>query len=110
MYENLPDWLKGAPYAKSREAFRKHGLIQAGYCDVDVIDLETHQNACAVAPVVARKLRELHGYAIVVVRGSQIVSTTPHSQSMKAMGGKTFNESKRAVIDWGLALLECEAV
>ena len=106
LYANLPDWHAGAPYAKSREAFRKHGLIAAGFCDVDVIDFSTQEQACEAAPTIAALARRGHGYAIVVVRGTQVICTTPHSQSMKAMGGKRFNESKQAVMEWGMGLLE----
>lgn len=108
LFANLPDWHAGAPYARSREAFRKHGLIKTGYCDVDLIDFESKEQACEAAPTIAKLARKAHGYAIVVVRGSQVVCTTPHSQSMNAMGGARFNESKSAVMNWGVQLLESE--
>ncbi|MCI5040061.1 MAG: hypothetical protein MRY81_10290, partial [Donghicola eburneus] len=53
LWANLPIHHANAPYAASAEAFRKHGLIATGHCDVETIDCESHEVACRVAPVVA---------------------------------------------------------
>lgn len=105
MWANLPQSHAGAPYAASAKAFRKHGLIQRGFCDVDTIDCETHEIACRVAPVVAKNARAAHGYALTIVRGSLVICSTPHSQSYKAMGKERFHESKEAILDWAGQLL-----
>lgn len=105
LWHNLPHSHASAPYAVSADAFRKHGLIQGGFCDVDVIDCENHTVALATAPVVAKHARKAHGYALTVVRGPLVVCSTPHSQSFKAMGKDKFHESKQAVIDWAESLI-----
>lgn len=105
LWENLPHRHANAPYAKSAEAFRKHGLIEAGYCDVETVVFEDQEAACTAAPFIASLARKAHGYAIVVVRGNLVVCSTPHSQSYKAMGKEVFQESKQAVLDWGHRVL-----
>jgi hypothetical protein len=109
LWANLPHNHAQAPYAASAEAFRKHGLIATGHCDVETIDCESHEVACRVAPVVAANARKAHGYALVVVRGPLVVCSTPHSQSFKAMGRERFHQSKADVLEWGKALLEVAA-
>ena len=41
-----------------------------------------------------------HGYAIGQVRGPVVTIWTPESQSVRAMGGKRFQESKTAIMEW----------
>lgn len=106
LWSNLPMHHAGAPYAASAEAFRKHGLIKTGFCDVDTLVFETHEKACASAPFVANLARKAHGYALTVARGPLVICHTPHSQSFKAMGKEQFHASKQAVLDWAYALLE----
>ena len=105
LWENLPADHAQAPYAASADAFRKHALIQAGYCDVDTLAFETQAQAIKSAPFIARTARKAHGYALTIVRGSLVVCSTPHSQSFKAMGKDKFHESKQAVLDWGHMIL-----
>lgn len=105
LWENLPARHADAPYAKSAEAFRKHGLIQTGFCAVDTIVCENHDAAKETAPVVAKFARTAHGYALIVVRDNLVICTTPESQSYKAMGKERFQASKQAVLEWGESLL-----
>lgn len=105
LWANLPLHHADAPYAASAEAFRKHGLIVEGFCDVDTISFESHAAAKAAAPFIAKLARKAHGYALTVVRGELVICRTPHSQSYKAMGKETFQKSKQAVLDWGHSLL-----
>ena len=104
-FESLPARHAQAPYAASADAFRKHGLIATGHCDVTAVDVGTHKAACAIAPVLAREARAAHGYAVVVVRDALVVCSTPHSQSYKAMGKDAFQRSKQDVLDWAYRLL-----
>lgn len=104
-FENLPARHAQAPYASSAEAFRKHGLIATGHCDVDTVDAGTHAAALAMAPLVARLARAAHGYALVVVRDTLVICSVPHSQSYKAMGKDAFQKSKQDVLDWAYQLL-----
>lgn len=105
LWANLPISHAGAPYAASADAFRKHGLIETGFCDVDTVAFETPEQARAGAPLIAKFARKAHGYAITVAKGPLVICSTPHSQSFKAMGGERFKASKAAVLDWGYGLL-----
>jgi len=105
MFENLQAAHAQAPYAANADAFRKHGLIEGGFCDVDAMDLGTHESAIKAAPFIASTARKAHGYAITIVRGSMIICTTPHSQSFKAMGKDKFHASVRACEDWAERVL-----
>ena len=109
LWANLPISHAGAPYAASADAFRKHGLIATGHCDVDTLDMETHEAALSAAPFVAKLARKAHGYALTIVRGSLVICSTPHSQSFKAMGKEAFHKSKADVLDWAQCLLEVAA-
>jgi hypothetical protein len=100
LWENLPESLAMAPYAKSSEHFRKHALIVTGFCDTDIIDCGEHDVAIATAPLVAKMARKAHGYAIVTARGSLVTCSTPHSQSYRAMGKGKFEESKAKCLTW----------
>lgn len=105
LWANLPIAHADAPYAKSADAFRKHGLIFTGYCDVNTVSFETPEQARAGAPFIADLARAAHGYALTVARGPLVVCSTPHSQSFKAMGKERFHASKQAILDWGHGLL-----
>lgn len=109
LFENLTLEHAAAPYAKSADHFRKHGLIVTGHCDTDTIVCESMEAAKASAPMVARLARSAHGYAIVTVRGPVITCSVPHSQSMKAMGKERFEKSKADVIRWAEDLLGVDA-
>jgi len=104
-FESLPAKYAGAPFAANADAFRKHGLIATGHCDVDTIDCGDNAIARRTAPLVARLARSAHGYAITIVRGPLVVCTTPHSQSYKAMGKDRFTKSKEDVLSWCHELL-----
>lgn len=105
LWANLPHHHAQAPYAASPEAFRKHGLIATGHCDVNTISFTHREDAIAAAPFIADLARKAHGYALTVVRGTLVVCSTPHSQSYKAMGKDRFHKSKADVLDWGHSLL-----
>ncbi len=109
LFHNLPARHAQASYAASPEAFRKHGLIEGGFCDVDTLAMPTHEAAKAAAPFVAKLARKAHGYAVTVVRGALIVCTTPHSQSFKAMDKDTFHASVAACEDWAERLIGVKA-
>ena len=100
LWENIPESLTNMPYAKSPDTLRKHGLIATGHCDVDTIAFDSHSAAKKQAPVIAAMARRAAGYAIIVARGNLVVCSTPHSQSMKKMGAKAFQQSKSDVLDW----------
>lgn len=105
MFENLPATHAQAPYAASKEAFRKHGLIAGGFCQTDVIDAGSQDAALKAAPLVARLARKAHGYALVTVRGPLVTCSTPESQSFKAMGKDRFHASVAACENWATEVL-----
>ena len=103
-FDSLPAKFASAPYAANADAFRKHGLISTGHCDVASVVFDTPEQARAAAPFIADLARKAHGYALTVARGPVVVCSTPHSQSYKAMGKDRFNKSKADVLAW------CESV
>jgi hypothetical protein len=50
-----------------------------------------------------------YGYSVVQLRGPVVTRWTPASQSLRAMGGDRFKESKEAVLNWVAQLLEVPA-
>lgn len=108
-FESLPARYAGAPFAASPEAFRKHGLIATGHCDTDMVDCGDRDTAIRVAPVIAKNARAAHGYAVVLVRDTFVICSTPHSQSYKAMGKDAFHKSKADVLDWAERILGVRA-
>ena len=100
LWANIPESLAEMPYAKSAEALRKHALIQCGYADCETIDAGSKAAAERVAATVGKLATAAHGYAIVAVSGQVVRCYTPQSQSARAMGGKTFQESKTRILEW----------
>lgn len=104
-WATLPESLSDAPYAKTPEALRKHALIVTGYADVQTIDAGSKAAAERVGAYLSALATRAHGYAIVKIEGPVVRVYTPQSQSVRAMGGRAFAESKRAVLEWCEALL-----
>lgn len=100
LWQTLPDHLAEMPYAKSAETLRKHALIETGYADCETIDAGSKAAAERVAACLSRMATLAHGYCIVKVSGSVVRCYTPHSQSVRSMGAKVFQESKTAVLGW----------
>ena len=101
--------LQEAPWAASPETLRKHALIATGFADTYSIDCGAKATAERVRMALASAEAGKHGYAIAKVRGPLVVVWTPQSQSMRAMGGKRFQESKQAVLNWIAAQIGVEA-
>ncbi len=100
LWANLPEGLAQMPYAKSAESLRKHALIECGYADCETIDAGSKAAAERVGAAVSRLASLAHGYAIVSVNGPVVRCYTPHSQSVRSMGGAVFTKSKTAVLEW----------
>lgn len=92
-WQNLPDEL--LEEYPNPEVFRKKLLIRAGYADERSIVCASKAEAQRIAAFV----KPMDDYAIVTVREAVVRVYTAHSQSVKAMGAKTFQESKQAVLD-----------
>lgn len=107
-WRHLPESLQEAPWAASPETLRKHALIATGFADTYSIDCGAKATAERVRMALASAEAGKHGYAIAKVRGPLVVVWTPQSQSMRAMGGKRFQESKQAVLNWIAAQIGVE--
>lgn len=99
-WENLPEHLVDAPFAKNEESLRKHALIATGFCEVDMTACGTEERAERVAAHARRLAARLSGYTVVKVEGAVFYTFTPQSQSLKAMGGTEFARSKEAILGW----------
>ncbi len=97
---NLPETLAGYPWAETPETLRKHALIATGYCHVSATDVGSNPAAMRMKAVLLAQATAAHGYAIATVRGPILTLYTPESQSVRAMGGTRFRESKTAVLNW----------
>lgn len=90
---SLPEGL--ADLYPTTEHLRKRALIEAGYYDETVIDV----NSNAAALRVATALRAIDDFSLVIVRGGFVIRRTAKSQSRRAMKAKEFQESKTAIME-----------
>ena len=92
-WSNLPDHL--AERFPTADHLRAYALIKCGYAD-------SRQIVCASkaeARRVAAFIRPMNNYALVTVNEAVVTVWEAHSQSMRAMGKKVFQESKTRVLD-----------
>jgi NADH dehydrogenase/NADH:ubiquinone oxidoreductase subunit G len=89
----------------SAEHMRKWALIRTGYRDERSIVCASKAEAARVAAFV----KPLDDFALVVVNEATVSVYTAKSQSHKAMGGKEFQKSKEAVLDYCNGLLRQES-
>lgn len=99
-WHHLPEAVQMQPWAATPETLRKHALIVTGYRNVETVDAGTKAAAERVAALLSRHATAAHGYAITQARGPVVTCWTPKSQSVRAMGGTEFQESKTAVLNW----------
>lgn len=99
-WRHLPEHLQMHPWAASADTLRKHALIVTGYRNTYSIDCGKAATAKRVKKALQDAEAGKHGYAISQVRGPVVIVWTPESQSMRSMGGKRFQESKTAVLNW----------
>ena len=99
-WRHLPERLQSMPWAANPETLRKHALIVTGYRQTYSIDCGTNAPAARVKAALEVAEAGRHGYAIVAAHGPVVIVWTPESQSMRSMGGKRFQASKTAVLDW----------
>jgi len=85
------------------DSLRHYALCKAGYCDVETMVASSKAEALRLAGFVRAGAKD---GVQVVVSGASITRLTPRSQSVKAMGGKVFQESKAAVLEIVAELLE----
>lgn len=85
----------------SPEHLRKRALILKGYRHERSIICASTREAQRMAAFIS----PMDDYAIVSVNDEAVVVWTAKSQSTRAMGGKEFQESKQAVLDFCATLI-----
>lgn len=96
---NLPE--DQAERFPTPEHLRKYALIKCGYADERSIVCSSSAEALRVAAFV----RPMNDYALVTIAGRVVRLFTAKSQSMRAMGRKEFQASKKAVLDYVASLI-----
>ncbi len=99
-FDNLPETMADAPFAKNEAALRKHALIATGFCDQSVVAAPSNEAAKQMAPAIDLMARRLHGYATTDILDALVICKVPQSQSLEAMGRKVFMDSKAKVLHW----------
>ena len=99
-WASLPEAVASQPWAETPETLRKHALIATGYSQAYTLDCGANATAQRVKAALIGAEAKAHGYAIGQVRGPVVRVWTPESQSVRAMGGDRFKESKAAILDW----------
>lgn len=79
----------------SSEHLRKRALVDANFCDEEVIDCGSN----TVAPNVGAAIRKRDDFAIIFIRDQFVIVRTAKSQSPRAMGKADFEKSKTAVLE-----------
>ncbi|MDE4176334.1 hypothetical protein PXK01_19435 [Phaeobacter sp. PT47_59] len=97
---SLPESVMHMPWAETPEALRKHALIATGFHQVYTLDCGANATARRVKAALLAAEVKAHGYALGQVQGPVVRVWTPESQSVRAMGGDRFRESKNAILDW----------
>lgn len=90
---NLPEAL--SQRFPTEDRLRKYALCKAGYCDVETFVASSRAEAVRLSSFLTAGARD--GVQIVL-NGASITRLTPHSQSLKAMGKRVFQESKDKVL------------
>jgi hypothetical protein len=107
-WENIPEHMKDAPFAKSKDTLRKHALIQCGFCTVDMIAVGSDSRAERLARFLRRSDQREDVYSIVEVSGPVVNKFTAESQKLRTMGKDRFEASKRAILEWMADLISVE--
>ena len=100
---NLPEAL--ADEHPSPEHLRHFALIKAGYCTERKVVCATNSEALILASYSA----EADKFALVNIMGRVVTIWRAESQSIPAMGGKKFQESKEAVLRVISAMIGADA-
>ncbi len=101
-WQSLPEHL--AEKFPTSEHLRKWALIRAGYSDSHTIVCSSKAEAVRVAAFI----RPMDEFAVVVVQGATVTRYTAKSQSKRAMGAKTFYESKERIMAVVARMLDVE--
>jgi hypothetical protein len=102
-WATLPEHM--AAQFPTAEHLRKFALIKTGFADSRQIVAASKAEALRLAAFI----RPLDEYGLVTVEGAVVTHWTAQSQSTRAMGGKLFQESKSAVLDYIAGLSGAQA-
>lgn len=97
---NLPEACANEPWAETSETLRKHALIATGFHRTYTVDCGAKATALRIKAELLRAETKAEGYALAQLQGPVLRVWTAESQSVRAMGGKRFQESKTAILDW----------
>lgn len=86
-------------------SLRKFALIKTGFCTMHRAVCRDNREAIATAAIFA----SLEDYTICEISGAVVTVWKPESQKVKAMGGKRFQESKTACLDFISQLIGADA-
>lgn len=92
-WQSLPEHL--AERFPTSKHLRKWALIRAGYSDSHTIVCSSKAEAVRIAAFI----RPMDEFAVVIVQNATVTRYTAKSQSKKAMGAKTFYESKERIME-----------
>jgi hypothetical protein len=98
-HANLPE--DKAERWPTMQHLRKYALIHCGYRDERSIVCASKAEALRLAGFI----KPMDGFAVVTVREAVVTVYTAKSQSVRAMGKKEFEESKRRVLDFVARLI-----
>jgi hypothetical protein len=101
-WHNLGEQIAGE--FPTAEHLRKHALIAAGFADKRSLVCASKAEAVRTAAFV----RPMDEYAVVTATHAVVTIYTAKSQSVRAMGRKHFEDSKRAVLDVIAAMVGVE--
>lgn len=95
-WANLPEECQMESWAQSSEHLRHFALIRVGLFDVTIDQVGSNAEAIRTAAL----FRPLKRLSIVTAVRSTVVTHTAQSQSVAAMGGPEFQQSKNLVLDF----------
>lgn len=99
-WENLPEHLTAAPFAKTDTTLRKYALIRTGYCAVNMIAVGSDARAERLAAFLQRADEAQDNFSVIEASGPVVHQFIAESQSLKAMGGERFKKSKQDILEY----------
>ncbi len=99
IWMNLPEDL--AEEFPTEDHLRKKALIRVGYADEQSFVCSSHAEAVRFMAF----LKPIDSFAVITVSRNVVKRWTAQSQSVKAMGKKTFQDSKQKVLDYCSGLI-----
>lgn len=101
-WQSLPQDL--AERFQSADALRKHALIQTGHFNASTTVCMFKTEAARTAAM----MRQVDGYAVVIVDNKMVTRLTAKSQDMKSMDKAEFAKAKEDVLSYLAAMIGVE--